>query len=316
MAIEEVDVAIIGGGPAGISAARELQRLGLRRVVVLEREREAGGTVRHCGHRGFGMLDFGRVWTGPRYAERLRRVSRGLDVRPSTAVLALGTEGQLALSTPEGPREIRAERVLLATGIREATRAARLVSGGRPFGILTTGALQRFVYLEGRLPCRRPVVIGSELVAYSTILTLRHAGVRPVALLEEESQTAAPFPVSHLARLLFGVRTERSARLTAIEGEAQVTAITIERQGRLERLACDGVIFTGKWVPEATLMRQHPAGVDPATAGPRVDHNLRTADPRIFAAGNVRYGVRSSGRCALEGRYAARAIARDLMQTR
>ncbi len=309
---ERVALAIIGAGPAGISAAREAARLGVKHVVVLERESEIGGTVRHCGHLGFGMLDFARIWTGPRYASALHASARDLDVRPGHAVVAIEPGGRLTVSTPAGMRIIEADRVLLATGIREMPRAARLVSGERPFGVLTAGALQRFVYLHGRLPCRRPVVVGTELVSFSAILTLRHGGVKPVALIGEGRRADAPAIAPLVARLAFGVPVRTGVTIVAIDGRAVVEGITVEVNGRRETIACDAVIFTGRWVPEATLMRLHPAGVDPESGGPIVDASLRTADPALFAAGNVRFGVRSSGRCALEGRAAGRRIAQEL----
>lgn len=312
MRTEDTDVAVIGAGPAGLSAALELKRLGVKRVLVLEREREAGGTVRHCGHLGFGMLDLHRLWTGPRYAAALREKARDLDIRLDTAVTALGPNGSLTASTPTGELALKTRRVLLATGIREMPRAARLVSGTRPFGVLTTGALQRFIYLEKLVPCASPVIVGSELVSFSALLTLKHAGVRPVAMIEEAGRPSVVFPAPQLARVLYGVPLRLNTRLVAIDGEKRVQNVTVAHGGMTETIACDGVVFTGRWVPEAMLMRQHPAGADAATGGPRTDASLRTADPHLYAAGNVRYGVRSSGRCALEGRRAARSIVLDL----
>ncbi len=312
MRTETFDLAIIGAGPAGLTAGREAAALGLDRIVVFEREDTAGGTVRHCGHVGFGMRDFHRCWRGPHYAEVLRERASGLDVRLSHAVTNLGEGGHLAVSTPAGPLEVRAERVLLATGIRETPRAARLVSGGRPFGILTTGALQRFIYLHERLPCRRPVVVGTGAIAFSTIVTLRHGGGMPAAIVGEEEGLETFAGAALGARVLFGVPVWTNVRIVAIEGASVVEGLTVERGDRRQTIACDGVVFTGQWVPEAALMRLHPAGVDQKTQGPSVDEELRTSDPHLFAAGNVRFAVRSSGPCALEGRRAARIICNEL----
>ncbi len=309
---ENATLVIIGGGPAGLSAAREAAKGGLRKVILLEREAQAGGAPRHCGHLGFGLRDFGRVWTGPRYAEHLRSLMNGLDLRCNHAVTALGPNGILEVSGPQGSYCIQAQRVLIATGIYEKSSAARLVPGGRPFGILTTGALQRFAYLYGRIPCRAPVVVGTEIVAYSTILTLRHFGAKPVAFIDPDTQLHTSSFIALGARLVFGVPSFTGVRIIGIEGEQIVTAVKIESKNSLRTLACDGVIFSGDWVPETTLLRSSHIAIDQTTRGPAIDARYRTHDPKVFAAGNVLRSARSAGTCALEGRDAARSILTDL----
>ncbi len=308
---DDCDLVIVGAGPAGLSAAVAAHRAGLS-VRVLEREAEAGGAPRHCGHRGFGMLDLHRVWTGPRYAQALREMSAGIDLRCGHAITALQPGGVVEVSGPAGPYSLRGRRVLLATGIREMPRAAQLVSGSRPFGVFTTGSLQRFVYLHNRLPCRNPVIIGSEIVAFSAILTLRHMGARPRMLLEEAAALKSN-PLAVLgARLLFGVAAHAGVSDIVIVGARQVEGLSYVAGGVAHSVACDGVVFSGRWLPEAVLARQHPMGIDPVTLGPPVDARGRTPDPHILAAGNVLRSVRSSGRCALEGRRVAATIAGDL----
>ncbi len=143
------------------------------------------------------MRDFGRVQTGPHYAERLRSLTNGLDLRCNHAVTNLGPEVWLRSAARKALIRIEADRVLIATGIYEKSSAARLMPGGRPFGILTTGALQRFAYFYGSIPCRAPIVVGTEIVAYSTILTLRHFGAKPVAFIDSSPQLRR----QHLSRL-------------------------------------------------------------------------------------------------------------------
>ena len=308
---EILDLLIIGAGPTGLSAADEATKLGFKRVVVLERESEAGGAPRHCGHLGFGLVDFKRLYTGPKYAERLRQLGDGFEVRCGHAATMIAPGGRVEVSGPQGPYSIAAKRVLMATGIYEKTCAQRLMPGARPFGILTTGALQRFVYLHRQLPCLAPVVVGSQLVAYSTILTLRHMRAKPVAILEPEAHIRTSGLVATGASLFFGVPTLSGARICDIQHGNKVEAVAIEHHGSTRVLPCDGVVFTGDWIPEATLARASHIGIDPTTMGPQVDEDGRTHDPQFFAAGNVVGSVRSAGACAMAGRRAARTIFRE-----
>lgn len=305
-------VVIVGGGPAGLSAARVLVAAGLRDVLVLERNPGAGGVPRFCGHRGWGMLDFRRAWKGPDYAARLVSAAAGAEIRTHASVLALHPGGELDVSTQAGIERVAARAVLLATGTREAPRAARLLPGTRPWGVLNTGAFQEMVHAGGMVPFRRPVILGSELVGFSALLTARHAGIRPVAMVEEGTRIRAPWPAGSVARLAFGVKVIAGARILAIEGGARVEALRIARGGREEAIACDGIVVSGRFLPDAAFMRTSHLAMDEATGGPVVDAGWRCSDPAYFAAGNVLRPARHSGAVAREGMAAARAILRAL----
>ena len=281
------DVVIIGGGPAGLSAARRLGELGIA-ATVLEREQQAGGVPRHCGHLGFGWESHRRIWTGPRFAAQLRDDSKSLDLRTGHTVL--GIDGDvLRVQSEKGISEITASKIILATGTRETPRAPRFVGGSRPRGVMTTGALQAHVYLQHFKPFERPVIIGSELVSFSAILTCRHVGIRPVAMIEAKDDISAPRPGDLIAKLVYGVPVWTRTRLIAIDGRKQVEAVEIERDGKRERIACDGVIFTGEWVPEAALL---------------------VNKPKVTLAGNVHGALKTSGACWREGRAIAEQIAK------
>lgn len=288
--MERRDVAIIGGGPAGLAAARRLAELGVTGVTVLERESEAGGIPRHCGHLGFGWRSHRRIWTGPRFAEALRQSARDLDVRTGTTVLGIDGE-TLRLRDQAGLRDLAARHILIATGTRETPRATRLIGGTRPHGVMNTGALQQHVYLHHHRPFQRPVIVGSEWVSFSAILTCRHLGIQPVAMIEENPRISAPRPGDLIARLVYSVPVYIGTRLISVLGAAQVEAVGVEHGGERRTIACDGVIVTGKFVPERAVFAE---------------------GPRIFTAGNVDAPLKTSGACWREGREAADRIAASL----
>jgi len=306
------EAVIVGGGPAGLSAARTLLAAGVRDVLVLEREAALGGLPRQCEHRGFGVSQYGWPYTGPDYAARLRREAAGARLRTGATVVGLHPGGVLEVATAEGLAEVRGRCVLLATGIRESPGPARLVSGARPWGVLTTGALQRFVALGARRPCRRAVVIGSEWVALSALLTLRRAGIAVVAVLEEGERVTVPRPAAALARLAFRAPLLTGVAELRVRGAEVVEGIEFTLAGRRRALACDAVVFTGRFVPEAALVRECHLELDAGTGGPVIDQHWRCSDPAFFAAGNLLRPVETSGVAGREGVAAARAMARAL----
>ena len=308
----EHQVLIIGAGPAGLSAAAQLASLGVSDVVVLERERHAGGVPRHCGHLGFGWHEFGRLLTGPGYARRLVESARSAQVRTGVTVLRVEPGGVVHLATPNGAATLKGQRVLLALGARESPRAARLVSGARPWGVVTTGALQQMVYLARLRPFERAVIVGSELVSFSNLLTMRHARIRPLAIVEEEPRIIAPGPARAIARMVFGARVLVGTRVVAIHGGARVSGVEVEHAGQREILECDGVVFSGRFVPEAAILQSSHLVLDPATGGPVVDQYGRCSDPSYFAAGNLLRPVEPSWNVWEEGRAVARSLAASL----
>jgi thioredoxin reductase len=308
------DVAIVGGGPAGLAAATELRALGIGSVIVIERESEIGGIPRHCGHYPFGMRELGRVLRGPDYAARLavRARDSGVDIRTGTSVVAIAEGPRLTLSTPDGLRTLAARKVLLATGVREKSRAARMIGGTKPGGVLSTGALQGLVYLDRIRPFLHPVILGTELVAFSALLTCRHLGIRPLAMIEPDARVTAPRASGFLPRLT-GTALLLRTELVAIRGDARVEEVVLrDRAGTTRTLATDGVIVTGKFLPEASLLAGSHIDVDPTSGGPVVDQFGRCSDPDVFAAGNLLRAVETAGWSWTEGVAAAQTIAKSL----
>ena len=310
---DHVDVAIVGGGPAGLAAATELRHLGIASVLLLERDGQAGGVPRFCGHSPFGLREFRRPMRGPAYAAALRdaAIEAGALIRTGTTVTALGPGLSLTASSDAGTQEITARAILLATGTREASRAARLIGGTKPGGILSTGALQNLVYGSHARPFRRPVILGSELVSFSALLTCRHAGIRPLAMIEPGARITARRPSHWLARAL-GVPLHLATDLAEIRGQSHVSSVLLSSLTGDTEMETDGVIVTGRFRPEATLARLSGIEIDTLTGGPAVDQSGRCSLPGIYAAGNMLRPVETAGWCWQEARAIARAIASDL----
>jgi len=309
----DFDVIIIGAGPAGLSAATELKRLGVPRVLVLDREAEAGGIPRHCLHSPYGMREWRRVMFGPAYARRLAREAQtaGAEIRCRTTVADLRPGGRIEISSPDGLQVLKARAVLLATGARETPRAARLVGGTKPGGVMNTATLQSFAAFSGHLPFKRPVIVGTELVSFSALVTCLTHGARPVAMTESGSGPVARAVMTVAPRTL-GVPIRYETKITAIHGRSMVEGVTVETPDGPQEITCDGVIFTGGFRPENALLRSSALGVDTGSLGPRIDQYGRLSDPAYFAAGNVLHAIETAGWCWNEGRKVARCIAAGL----
>lgn len=306
--MEVHEVIIVGGGPTGLSAARALYERGMRDVVVLEREATAGGIPRHCGHAGFGWKSHRRFWTGPRFAARLRDDAAQVDVRTGTTVLAIHPGGELTVGSSNGCARLRGKCVLIATGARETPRAARLVGGTRPDGVMTTGALQQHVYIHRHAPFARPVIVGSEWVSLSTILTCKSVGVRPLALIDDSQHQAAPKWALHFVQIGYRVPVWGQTRIVAVHGHDRVEAAEVEQGGNRHWIECDGVVFTGRFRPEDTLFAGQPFLRARLHQGQAIDR-FRLMDPHYVVAGNASGPLKSSGDCWKEGRCIAGLVA-------
>ena len=296
MTLRDRKVAIVGAGPAGLSAAIALRRLGVGAVTVYEREQQAGGIPRHTDHLGFGMRDLHRVMTGPRYARALVRQANeaGVQLRVGAPVFSLDA--------------LDVDAVVLATGVRERPRAARLVPGDRPVGIFTTGSLQQLA-MAGQRVGTRAVIVGTEHVSFSAIFTLAHVGCKAVAMI-----TPLPRHQSYGVLKLAAATVRRVPVLTGVDVAEIVGRRRVERvvltNGRT--IACDAVVFTGDWIPDNELARRSGLAMNPAIKGPAVDAAFQTSRDHVFAIGNLVHRVASADRCALDGKAVAAEVARSI----
>jgi thioredoxin reductase len=289
-------VVIVGAGPAGLSAAIELRRSGVRHVTLYEREQLVGGIPRHTNHLGFGMRDLHRVMSGPRYARTLaERAARvGVEIHVGTPIFSLD--------------DIDADAVILATGARERPRSARLVPGDRPSGIFTTGSLQQLA-MAHRAVGTRAVIVGADHVSFSAILTLAHVGCRSVAMV-----TPLPRHQSYAVLKLATASARRVPILTGVDiaeivGRRRVEHVVLT-DGR--RIDCDTVVFTGCWIPDHELARHGGLAMNAAVKGPSVDPSFRTSRDDVFAIGNLVHEIAAADRCALDGKAVAAHVVRSL----
>jgi thioredoxin reductase len=316
---EHVAVAIIGGGPAGLTAAAELAPRTDGEVRVIEREADTGGIPRHSDHPGYGLRDLRRFISGPAYARRLTAMARDAGAVLHTSAMVTGWAGYriLQITSPAGRRQLHADAVVLATGARERPRPARLIPGDRPDGIYTTGQLQNLVHLHHAQPGRRAVIIGAELVSWSAVLTLREAGCQTVLMTSQYPVGESYAAFRAAGRLALHVPVATRTRITRINGKNRVESVEIENldSGTRHTVRCDTVITTGDWIPDNELAHAAALDIDPATRGPRVDSALRTSTPGVFAAGNVLHPVDTADIAALDGRHVAAQV-RHWLRTR
>ena len=295
------DLVIIGGGPAGLAAAISARENGVEDVLVLEREKELGGILNQCIHNGFGLHTFQEELTGPEYAARYIEKAKALSIpyRLSTTVVDLEPSGDgvlvTSVSREEGLVQIEAKAAVLAMGCRERPRGALNIPGTRPAGIFSAGTAQRLVNMEGYLPGKRVVILGSGDIGLimARRMTLEGAKVLCVAELMPYSGGLKRNIVQCLND--YGIPLKLSHTVVDIQGKERVTGVTIAAvdeklkpiPGTEEHFDCDTLLLSVGLIPENELSRQVGVQLSPVTNGPKVNESLETNLPGVFACGNV-----------------------------
>ncbi len=291
------DLVIIGGGPAGLAAAVAAHQAGLRDILILERDAELGGILNQCIHNGFGLHTFGEELTGPEYAQRFAQQVKALSIPYllNTMVLELSPDKVVtAVSREEGLFQVKAKAVILAMGCRERPRGALNIPGTRPAGIYTAGTAQRLVNMEGRMPGKKVVILGSGDIGLimARRMTLEGAQVQVVAELMPYSGGLKRNIVQCLDD--YGIPLKLSHTVVDIQGKERLEGITLARveQGRPapgteEHYECDTLLLSCGLIPENELSQGAGVAMNPVTNGPAVNESLETSIPGVFAAGNV-----------------------------
>lgn len=301
------DVIVIGGGPAGLTCATEARMQLKVSTLLAERAGYFGGTPQSTHHLGFGVRDLHRVMSGPRYARTLERRAQdeGVVLKAGTTVLDWSPQFVVDLAGDNSRYSVQSRAIVLATGVRERSRHARLVPGDRGTGVYTTGALQRLVYQLGIQVGTRAVVVGAEHVSFTAIATLTHGGCQTAALVtaHERDQTFAPLRWFFAGRRRIPVLTNDG--IAMIHGTQRVTGVTLNSG---KHIACDTVVFTGDWIPENDLARNSSLEMCTGSRAPEVDSLGRTRQPGIFAIGNAVHPAEASDICAINARRAVRGL--------
>ncbi|HJD02902.1 MAG TPA: NAD(P)/FAD-dependent oxidoreductase [Candidatus Mediterraneibacter excrementavium] len=292
------DIVIIGGGPAGLAAAVSAKRGGISSILVLERDRELGGILNQCIHNGFGLHTFKEELTGPEYAQRFIDQVRelGVEYRLNTMVMEISREKVItAVNREEGLFEIRAKAVILAMGCRERSRGALNIPGYRPAGIYSAGTAQRLVNMEGLMPGREVVILGSGDIGLimARRMTLEGAKVKVVAELMPYSGGLKRNIVQCLDD--YGIPLKLSHTVVDIKGKERVEGVTLAEvdqsgkpiPGTEEEYPCDTLLLSVGLIPENELSNGMGVEMNRVTSGPVVNESLETNIEGVFACGNV-----------------------------
>ncbi len=289
---------VIGAGPAGLGAALAAREAGLSDVMLLERDFELGGILPQCIHDGFGSIVFGQVLTGPQYAQRfIDRVERaGIEVKLNTMVLEMRGDRRITAVNPrDGAFELEPASIVLAMGCRERTRHQVMIPGYRPAGVICAGAAQRDINIEGLMPGRRVVILGSGDIGLimARRFTLEGAEVEGVYEIMDHPGGLTRNVVQCLRD--YDIPLHLSHTVTFIHGRKRVEAVTVARvdenlkplKETERRVPCDALVLSVGLIPENELSKQAGVLLDPLTGGPVVDESMHTSVDGIFACGNV-----------------------------
>jgi len=291
------DIVVIGGGPAGMAAAIAAYDMGVTDVVVLDREKQAGGILRQCIHNGFGLHKLGQELTGPEYADIYQKEveKRGITVLSETTALSVSPDRMVTAISANGITQLYAEAVILAMGCRERSRGALNLGGSRPSGVFSAGCAQRLLNCEGYAVGKRVVILGSGDIGLIMARRLSLEGAKVEAVCEIMPYSSGL--TRNIVQCLedFDIPLYLSTTVAQIHGERRVEGVTVAKVDQNRRIIadtkryipCDTLLLSVGLIPENELTVEAGIGLHPITGGASVDENRMTETEGIFACGNV-----------------------------
>ncbi|WP_273320294.1 NAD(P)/FAD-dependent oxidoreductase [Vallitalea guaymasensis] len=319
----ETDVAVIGGGPAGLAAATEAKRQGVENVLIIERDVELGGILQQCIHDGFGLHRFGKRLSGCEYAENfIEEVdNQDIDVKMKTIVLEITKEKIIyAMNESEGMMRIKCGAIILAMGCRERTRSQVFIWGTRPSGVLTAGTVQRYINMEGYLPGKKAVILGSGDIGLIMARRMTLEGIKVEGVYELMSSPGGL--TRNICQCLddYNIPMHLSTTVVRIHGNKKLEGVTVAQvdnnrnpiKGTEKYIECDLLVLAVGLIPENELSRKLEVKIDPRTKGPVVDESFMTSVEGVFAAGNVVTVFDLVDYVSITGEIAGRGAARYL----